>query len=396
MLKRHIWSTLEKEINTDEVVVITGPRQVGKTTTLKWLLEKIPSQNKQYFDLENIVDRELFETKNYDSLMLEFQRRGLSNNEKMYIALDEIQRQKNVPSIVKYLYDHYKIKFFLTGSSSFYIKNHFSESMAGRKMIYEMFPLNFQEYLEFRGCSYSNQSNELFWETRFSEAAYEQVKDYYQEYIEFGGLPKIALTQDNDRKRRLLEEIYSSYIDLDVQALADFKSTHDLRRVIKLLAARIGNKLNLTEIANITGLSRITIDSYVEFLEQTYLIATVPAYSKSADVQTRLQKKLYFIDTGIANVNADLSSGSKFENAIRHQLSFWNGKLQYFSDRDGEIDFILRTHTEDRAFEVKETPSSADLGILMRRAKKLGITSYRLIGKEPPATFTDFIWGGRI
>jgi hypothetical protein len=105
----------------------------------------------------------------------------------------------------------------------------------------------------------------------------------------------------------LLEEIFSSYINLDVQSLADFKSINDLRKVIKLLAARIGNKLNSSELANITGLSRTTINSYIDFLEQTYLIRTVPVFSKSADVQSRMLKKLYFIDTGIANINADLS-----------------------------------------------------------------------------------------
>src|SRR3989339_800741 len=199
MLKRHIWSTLEKEISTDEIIVITGPRQVGKTTTLNWLLEKIPSKNKLKLDLENIVDRELFETQNYESLMIEFQNRGLSTQEKMYVALDEIQRGKNVPSIVKYLHDHYDIKFFLTGSSSFYIKNHFSESMAGRKIIYEMFPLSFPEYVDFRGFMYSTDNEEFFEHIRFSNAAYQQLKDYYQEYIEFGGLPKVALTLDRDR-----------------------------------------------------------------------------------------------------------------------------------------------------------------------------------------------------
>ena len=394
-MQRRIWPTLVKELSTDEVVVITGPRQVGKTTTLHWLLDQIPSKNKQYFDLENLVDREMFETKNYNSLINEFQKRGLSIKEKLYIALDEIQLLENIPSIVKYLYDHHRIKFLLTGSSSYYIKNRFSESMAGRKVIYEMLSLSFQEFLNFREFPYM-LGDDFPWMVEFSEVAYHQLHTYYQEYVEYGGLPRIVLTPDVNRKKILLEEIFSSYINIDVQALADFKSTNHLRRVIKLLAARIGSKLNVTEIANITGLSRITVDNYIEFLEQTYLIATVPAYSKSSDVQTRLQKKLYFVDTGIANVNTDLSSGSKFENTIHHQLSFWDGKLSYFSDRDGEIDFIFDNGKERGAFEVKETPTAVDYFTLVRRAEKLGITQCRIIGKEPSATFSKFLWGGFI
>jgi len=396
MQKRRIWEKLFKEIETDEIVVITGPRQVGKTTTLHWLLEQIPSVNKYYFDLENLADRELFEVKNYESLINEFKNRGLSLETKLYIALDEIQLLENLPSVVKYLYDHYQIKFFLTGSSSYYIKNRFSESMAGRKVIYEMFPLSFSEFVDFRGFTYSTDSEEFFPFVEFSDVGYQQLKNYYQEYIEYGGLPRVVLTDDVNRKKQLLEEIFSSYINIDVQTLADFKSMGDFRRVIKLLAARIGSKLNVTEIASITGLSRVTVDNYINFLEQTYLITTIPAYSMSVDVQTRLQKKPYFIDTGIANINADLSGGSKFENVVRHQLSFWEGKISYFSDRDGEIDFIIDNGRELAAFEVKETPTAADYATLVRRAQKLDITKCRIIGKEPSATFSKFLWGGFI
>lgn len=396
MQKRRIWEKLVAEIKTDEIVVITGPRQVGKTTTLKWLLEQIPSKNKLYFDLENLLDREIFETKNYDSLLLEFQSRGLSLEEKIYVGLDEIQLLENLPSVVKYLYDHHKIKFFLTGSSSYYIKNRFSESMAGRKVIYEMLPLTFQEFIDFRGFAYSTESKEFFPYVEFSDIAYQQLKDYYQEYIEFGGLPKVVLTKNEGRKRQLLEEIFSSYINIDVQTLADFKSTSDLRKVIKLLASRIGSRLNVSKIADIVGLSRLTVENYIQFLEQTYLIRTVPAFSRSTDVQTRMQRKAYFIDTGIANVNADLSGGGKFENTVCHQLGFWKGSLSYYANRDGEIDFIIDDGKELVAFEAKETPTETDYKTLLRRAEKLGITKCRVIGRAPSATFSKFLWGGFI
>ncbi len=397
MQNRLIWEKLKAEINTPEIIVITGPRQVGKTTTLHWLLDQIPSNNKLYFDLENLVDRELFEIKNYDALIDVFTTRGLSTKEQLYIAIDEIQLLPTLPSVVKYLYDHYQIKFFLTGSSSYYIKNRFAESMAGRKIIYEMFPLSFQEFLTFKGLKYTLPEN-LSLKQNFSTASYDLLHSNYEEYIEYGGLPKIVLTKDAKRKQQLLEEIFSSYINLDVQSLADFKSINDLRKVIKLLAARIGNKLNSSELANITGLSRTTINSYIDFLEQTYLIRTVPVFSKSADVQSRMLKKLYFIDTGIANINADLSSGSKFENTICHQLSFY-GKLSYFSNRDGEIDFILNyldNFSESIAFEVKETPTYQNNKTLERRAASLGIAQFRIIGKEQSAEFNEYLWGGSI
>ena len=394
MQYRHIWKKLQLEIDTQEIVVITGPRQVGKTTTLHWLLDKIPSKNKHYFDLENLIDRELFETKNYDSLIHDLQTRGLSTNERLYIALDEIQLLPNLPSVVKYLYDHYKIKFFLTGSSSYYIKNRFSESMAGRKIVYEMFPLCFQEFLDFKGIKHVLPEN-LSLDMDFPISTFELLQDHYEQYIEFGGLPKVVLTANVERKKQLLEEIFSSYINLDVQTLSDFKSTNDLRKVIKLLASRIGSRLNVSELSNITGLSRITVDNYIEFLEQTYLIRTIPVFSYSQDVQNRLLKKPYFVDTGIANVNADLSSGSKFENTIAHQLSLY-GDLSYYANRDGEVDFILNYHGNPLAFEVKETPTRSDDETLKRRIQNLDISQSRIIGKEKSIRFTKYLWGGLI
>ncbi|NCN82956.1 MAG: ATP-binding protein [Candidatus Pacebacteria bacterium] len=394
MQKRHIWKKLLPEISTKEILVITGPRQVGKTTTLLWLLEQIKDTNKIYLDLENLADRELFEIKDYNTVISELESRGLTTDRKMYIALDEIQLLPNLPSIVKYLYDHYNIKFFLSGSSSYYIKNRFTESMAGRKIVYEMFPLSFQEFLDFKDVEYKIDTN-IFEKNSFSEPAYQKLYIHYQEFVEFGGLPQVVLTSSVGRKQQLLEEIFSSYINIDVNSMADFKSTKDLRNVIKLLATRIGNKLNISEIGNIAGLSRITVENYIEFLEQTYLISTVSVFSTSEDVKTRLQKKLYFVDTGIANINADLSSGSKFENTIRHQLQFL-GKIQYFSDRNGEIDFILDDGSKKIALEVKETPTKTDYTTLTKRAAKLRIPTISVIGRQPSANFTNFLWGGSI
>lgn len=391
MKNRLIWDDLKRELNTEQILVITGPRQVGKTTTLKWILNQLESKNKYYFDLENIKDRELFDVRDYDSLLNEFQNLGLRLSDRLYIAIDEIQYSTNLPSIVKYLHDNYKVKFYLTGSSSFYIKNKFSESMAGRKITFEMQPLRFQEFLDFHNVKY-NLPEELDISSHFQDSAFNSLKTYYQEYIEFGGLPGVVLTADTTKKRTLLEEIFSSYINIDVQSLADFRSTSDLRKVIKLLASRVGSRLNSNELSKIIGISRLTVESYLTFLEQTYIIRTIPIYTKSADVRERNLRKPYFFDTGIANINSDLSSGAKFENTICHQLSFYGG-LSYFSTRDGEIDFILNG---TKAFEVKETPTDTDANKLKNRAQALGIEQTRVIGNERTMRFDDYLWGGYI
>lgn len=397
MQTRSIWPILRKEIEKDQILVITGARQVGKTTTVQWLLSQVQSTNQYYFDLENIRNRNLFSVEDYDSIINEFQNLGLDTSERMYIALDEIQLLPHLPSLIKYLHDHYQIKFIVTGSSSYYLKNLFSESMAGRKIIYELFPLSFAEFLNFKEEEYSLP--EFAFDLKFSEFAYAKLKHLYDEYLEFGGLPKVVLTKNTKEKKRLLTSIFSSYINLDVQSLSDFRSLQDFSRLVQLLAARIGNKVNVNNFSEILGLSRQTINSYLEFMEQTYLIRLIKPLSTSSDVQLRVAPKLYFVDTGIAHVNYDMSLGARYENAVCHQLflhantTAFGRDLNYFDQDRSEIDFVLN---KTQAFEVKETPVSADLSKLSRDADKAGLKEYRLIGHNKPVTFDDFLWGGLI
>jgi len=397
MVTRDIWKQLKNEINKDEILVLTGARQVGKTTTIKWLLSQIRSENKYYFDLENVSNRKLFLTQDYDTLIQEFKILNLNVSEKMYIAIDEIQLVSELPSIVKYLYDNYNIKFLITGSSSYYLKNLFSQSMAGRKNIYELYPLSFGEFLRFKQEDYS--LSKFSYNIPYSDLSYNKLSPLYSEYIEFGGLPKVVLTPNFQDKKTALQMIFSSYINLDVQSLSEFRSIKEFTKLVELLAGRIGNKVNLSQLSKILGISRQTVDSYLAFMEQTYLIRLIKPFSKSTDVTVRISPKLYFVDTGIANINYDLSAGVKFENTVCQQLflnadnSAFGRNLAYFTDSNSEIDFILNNQY---AFEVKETPIDTDLIKLSRNAEKIKISKFRLIGKNKSASFDNFIWGGQI
>lgn len=391
MKKRRIWEKIQKHLHTDETIVITGSRRVGKTTTIKWCLEQIGTKNSYYFDLENVANRDLFITKNYDNLIQEFKNLGLDLESTLYIAIDEIQYVSNLPSIVKYLQDNYKIKFLLSGSSSYYLKNLFSESLSGRKIIFELYPLSFSEFLDFKNVDYQINTK-LESDVTFNQQSYTRLSSYYNEYIEFGGLPQVANTDSIEQKIQLLEDIYSSYINLDVQSLSDFKSLSEFRKLVRLLASRVGSKINTSELASILGISRITVEAYIEFMIKTYLIRSVPIFSKSKDVLIRKQEKIYFIDNGILNINADLSSGAKFENAIASQLAY-RKSLSYFETRNVEVDFIIDNAI---AIEVKETPTKSDLQQLIKRVEKIDIPTCILVGKNENAGFVNYTWGGLV
>jgi predicted AAA+ superfamily ATPase len=190
--QRKIYKKIKKYFSAKQIIVITGMRRVGKTTILKQILSEIKSTNKIYFDLEKLSDRNVFGQKNYDNILLDIERKGIDIKKKIYLAIDKIQFLPNITSVIKYLYDHYGVKFFVTGSSSYYLKNLFTQSLAGRKIIFELFPLDFGEFLTFKEV-YHKEKN--FFEEKFSEFEYERLRFYYEEFVDFGGFPEIVLAK---------------------------------------------------------------------------------------------------------------------------------------------------------------------------------------------------------
>jgi len=388
--KRKIFNSLEKHLTVKQVTVLTGMRRTGKTTLVKQLMEASNIKHKLFFDLEQLEDRDLFDVRNYDLIIKKLSEEGIDFSKKVMICIDEIQLLPNIPSVIKYLYDHYDIKFIVTGSSSYYIKNKFQESMAGRKKIFEIYPLDFGEYLTFNNYKFKGLENIESLEN--DTIIKEEIQKNYNDYCTYGGFPEVVLTENISEKKDLLQDILSSYINIDLVQIADIKKIPELRNIIKLLAARIGSKLDISKIANTVNLSRQTVDNYIYLLENTYFIKTIPVYSLNADREIVKARKVYFLDNGIATQFAELSSGSKFENAIFNQLHHF-GELSYYQLKTGpEIDFIIDKRI---AFEVKETAQPIDYKKLMNLAKKINIEKGFVLGKNN-INFESFVWGGMI
>lgn len=390
--KRSILPALQAHMTKKQVTVLTGMRRTGKTTLLKYLMEQSDVPQKIFFDLERLDNRELFSEKNYETIVYALTQRGIQFSEKVLIGMDEIQLVPNLPSVIKYLYDHYDIKFILTGSSSYYLKNHFEESMAGRKKIFEVYPLRFGELLDFIGVPYPAADSTPF-NRPFLNAEYQRLHPYYESFIQFGGFPEVVLSENEADKKDLIADILSSYINFDIASVMDFKKSETAYKLIKLLATRIGSKVDISKLASMAGLSRHSLENYLQLFEQSYLIQTIPVSSASPDREIVKAKKLYFLDNGIASLAAELGSGAKFENAIFNQLRHW-GAVSYYSMKSGqEIDFIL-----DRkiAVEVKETAALTDLHHTARLAQNLDIETCYVVARHPTNVFEGFYWGGGI
>lgn len=366
---RQIFQQLEPELDTKEVTVITGMRRVGKTTVLTHLFGLTGSANKAILDLENPIHRKVFEEENYDNIWNNLRQYGVNNNTRAYLFLDEVQNLPEISRAVKYLYDHWDVKFFLTGSSSYYLRNLFPESLAGRKIIFELFPLNFAEFLVFKQVNRETGQTFAQKSPGRNKIAYGRFITYYKEFMEFGGFPSVVLEADLARKKLLLSEIFTSYFEKDAKNLADFKDMSKLRDLILLLVSRIGSRLEINKLSSELSVSRETVYNYLSFLEQTYFISLLPRHSASIDRQAAGSRKLFFCDCGIANVLGRISQGqlleqSVFQNLRHHQLSFYN------KDGASEIDFIVDGRV---ALEVKMSMSRQDLVNLRKRSERLDL-----------------------
>lgn len=391
MIYRRIFSDLELHLSEKQMTVVTGMRRTGKTTALKHLLKITGSSNSLYLDLEKAENRYLFKQQSYEEVKISLQIEGADFDKKLFIAIDEIQLVPEITSVLKYFYDTYDIKFLLSGSSSFYIKNRFSESLAGRKQIFEMFPLTFFEFLSFKNIDTEKFPSGF---VKFNYTFYTKYKSFYEEYLRFGGFPEIAAIENQTRKISYLKDILNSYIELDIKLLSDFAKADELYKLIRLLSTRVGQKTDFTKLANITGISIYNLKGFMQLLDYTYFIKIVPAFVRSIDREIAQQQKMYFADSGLLTVLGNTDRAALLENTLANALYNY-GSVKYYAKKNGqEIDFILN---ESIAAEVKLTPGIHDKNTLRRRAESIDIQTHYIVGLElPDSEYSDFVWAGTL
>jgi len=374
---RRIYPELIRQLEYKEIVVLTGMRRTGKTTTLRMLFDKVSSGNKLMLDMENLINQRIFEELDFDNVWNGLRDYGLSPKSKAYLFLDEIQAMPGIVKVIKYLYDHYDIKFVVTGSSSFYLKNLFPESLSGRKIVFEIFPLDFEEFLVFKGKE-REFGNDFPQKNRDkNEVRYERTRHEFEEYLYFGGFPGIVQAEDEAHKKNLLADIFTSYFEKDIRQMADFKNLSAFRNFMMLLMQRTGSLLDITKLSSEAGISRDTVYSYLSFLESTYFISLIKPFTSNVDKEVSGRRKVYICDNGILNLFARVSQGSMLENAVYHNLRR-HGEVRYYQRRSGvEIDFVLPQHSV--ALEVQYTGSFHDLNKLQKLAGVTGMEQYYII-----------------
>lgn len=383
MKKRALFGEIERYFDKKEALVITGMRQVGKTTLMRQLFNDINSREKLWFDFENPLDVKIFEDVDYNNIYKRLADLSSSGkNKKLFVCIDEIQIFPEITKIIKYLIDHYQIKFIVTGSSNYYLKNLFPESLSGRKFIFQLEPLNFREYLYFRDKIAANEIENL----QLSEAigkstvfAHKQFETDYEDFLQFGGFPAVVLEKDKEVKKQILKNIFASFFEKDLKILSDYKDIQELRDLLLLLVPRVGSLLDVTRLASELGVNRPRIYNYLEFLQGTFIIKLLPRYAKGIDRSVAGGKKVYFSDTGLLKVIGNVNDAQLFENGVVNQMGRY-GKISFYNRRNTEeIDLIWENKI---AFEIKLKGVERDYVKLKKIAAKLKISTAHIISKE--------------
>ena len=381
MKKRLLYYEIEKHLEHKNAFVITGMRQVGKTTLMRQLSEALGDKPKLWFDFENPLDMRTFEDVDYNAIYQRLIEAANAKGQRLYIFLDEIQNLPEVTKVMKYLIDHYKVKFFVTGSASFYLKNLFSESLSGRKFLYVLPPLTFKEYLYFNELMNLEdaQDNEL--EERLARTdifLYKKYEVAYEQYLQYGGFPEVVVTESTATKNEVLRNIFSSFFEKDIKPLSDYTDIRQLRDLILLLVPRVGSMLDISKVADELGIDRPKVYGFLEFLQGTLMITLLPKFSHSIDRSVAGGRKVYFSDTGLLLAIGRVNDGQLFENAIASQLAAY-GDLSFYNKKNtAEIDFIL---DKEIAFEAKLSGTDRDVQKLQKLATDLKLDRYYVLSK---------------
>jgi predicted AAA+ superfamily ATPase len=386
IFKRTIMDGISKFIDSDDVLILHGARQVGKTCILRYFQDQFKEQGQitYFIDLEDSRYVRILDA-GVDAFLKHLEEEGVTSSgreRKCFVLVDEIQYLADPSSFLKLVADHHKyIKLIVSGSSSFAIKTKFKDALVGRTVNFEIFTLSFREFLIFNQVHF--EEGKIYTAKKTDE-----LRAKFKEYVLYGGYPKIVLTPEVDKKEKYLQQIIDTYVKNDIRDLASVKDIDKFNKLLEALASQSGQLLNIKELSNSTRIANQTIERYLFILENTYILRLVRPFSRNIRSELFKQPKIYFYDSGLMQMlwlkglQKEIV-GQAFETGVFGELvkKYGRENVFYWRTKDKkEIDFILRMKDDLIPIEVKLNYEQFNPTAMRYFNENYVIDNYRVVG----------------
>lgn len=344
MIKRMIEKKIISSLFKGKLIIILGPRQSGKTTLIKSLLENL---NKKTLSLNG-------DEPDIREIMTKITSTKLKQITYGYeiLFIDEAQKIPDIGNTLKLMHDNFpNIQTIATGSSSFELFQRTSEPLTGRKYEFMLFPLSFSEMV-----THTNYIDE------------KRLIDYR---LVYGYYPEIVT--NHVESKTLLKSLVSSYLYKDLFLVDNIRNTHIIEKLVKALALQVGNEVSFNELSRLIGIDKNTVEKYINALEKAFIVFRLSAYNKNIRTEIKKGKKFYFYDNGVMNtivgnfnpISARENIGRLWENFViseRYKLLKYleldNEPYFWRTVQQQEIDYLEVINDKVLTYEIKWNPKT--------------------------------------
>lgn len=324
MIKRYYLDKIEKYLKPNKVLVIYGPRQVGKTTLVEEYLKTF--SGKVYKSTgENAELRRVLQSDDFSQIIPFFEGYDL-------VVIDEAQKIENVGQGLKIIVDQIEgIKVIATGSSSFDLSNKIGEPLVGRQTVLRLFPISAIEFSD----NYGNF----------------RLHEELENNLVFGSYPEVITAKSFEEKKMILSQIRDSYLYKDILEIEKIKNSKKILDLLRLIAYQIGKEVSLQELGNSLNMSKNTVEKYLDLLEKSFVLVNVRGFSRNLRKEIYKTSRYYFYDNGIRNAVIDNFNLVDVRNDVGE---LWENYLFIERMKKREYERIFANQYFWRTYEKKE------------------------------------------
>ncbi len=335
--KRELEKKIEQYMKTPEIIAIFGPRQVGKTTLLKEFYARV--DNPIFLTFEDIELKILFEEDIKSFIVLYI-------DPYEHIFIDEFQYAKMGGKHLKYIHDTTDKKIFISGSSAMELSINAIKYLAGRIFVFNLYSFSFGEFLSVKDENlyklYTNKDSTI------SNVVAQKIYAYMEEYLTFGGYPRVVLSTSENEKKEVLKNLLSIYLLRDIKDIAKIADETKMYKLLKALSLQIGNIIVYNELSTLISVNAVQLKLYLSLFEKAFLTQSITPFFTNKRLEIVKNPEIFFLDMGLRNViiknfsalEDRVDKGAMLENFVFRELI--ERDIKYYRTKNGaEVDFII-------------------------------------------------------